>query len=499
MTNKEITKTTVIPNDFFANFGEEESAPVKKVEFGVKRQYVKKELEKEDISEPEDMYSKGYSELNADLNKYQKKYFLVNRSGTAYVCNEDKKTGMNFTNIKSFHEFHSQMNYKIDDKKVYLTRNFMESKFTKRYEGIVFDPSTKQSTEYWNLWNGFKVEGKKGSIKPFIRLLHALTKDDKESVRYHMNYLAHMVQKPHILPKTAIVLKGAQGIGKGTFMDTIRRFCPENYTHLGDTGLLTGDFNGHFMKSLIIFADEISWGGDKKAEGKLKYMITENERMINDKNKTAISVDNYVRLFFASNEDWVVPIAEGDRRYFVSQGDSRYKGQTEKGGFFDSYKIWLEEKGGLESIFNFLSNMDISNFNVFDYPHTEARLEMMITSLPPAKKFIYHLLNGDVLPSDETNVNTPEETRWIRNELYNDLVKWTKSQGKKYPPSIDEFGKAMNECFIFEQDTPKWRNNWKSKDKGYFYKIPKLNDAMERFAKNVCKSKANNLFFSYDK
>jgi hypothetical protein len=54
-----------------------------------------------------------------------------------------------------------------------------------------------------------------------------------------------MVQKPAELPEVAIVMRGTQGIGKGSLMKTIGEFT-DNYKHLSSTNSLTGTFNGHF-------------------------------------------------------------------------------------------------------------------------------------------------------------------------------------------------------------------------------------------------------------
>ena len=62
-------------------------------------------------------------------------------------------------------------------------------------------------------------------------LLAALCNDDQTCITYLLNYLAHMVQKPTQLPEVAIVMRGAQGIGKGSLMKTIGGFN-DNYKHL---------------------------------------------------------------------------------------------------------------------------------------------------------------------------------------------------------------------------------------------------------------------------
>ena len=458
----------------------------------------------------------GYSDMESefallrDLKEFREKYAIINRTGKTYICWEDTfLQSLEFQNIADFHNFHAHRYHYIpqekaksgkarEDKKVLVTQAFLEDKFATRYEGIVFDPSETCGKKYWNLWRGFKVKPKQGNISLFLDLIAALCNDDQSCMQYLLNYLAHMVQKPAELPEVAIVMRGAQGIGKGSLMKTIGGFT-DNYKHLSSTHTLTGEFNGHLLNAFIIFADEAVWGGDKSAEGRLKAMITEDLNMINDKGRPAIQVKNYSRIFVASNEEWCVPVGEEDRRFFVIDGSSRYKGKTKPGEFFYQYNEWIKN-GGREAIFYALKNRDISNFAPRDFPNTKARMNLMIRSLPLPERFIYEVLNGSALVENKTIVKAPDnsQSRCYRNAFHADCIDWCKNLGFRFMPSADELGKAMSKIFSFEQDNPKWRSNWKSKTQGYFYQLPSKTECMKRFAKNICNADPTLVFFDYE-
>lgn len=59
------------------------------------------------------------------------------------------------------------------------------------------------------------------------------------------------------------------------------------------------------------------WAGDKVAEARVKSLITSSILMVEKKGIDPISVENFVRLLFTSNEDWVVPTNIDDRRFVV--------------------------------------------------------------------------------------------------------------------------------------------------------------------------------------
>ncbi|MFZ6754161.1 primase-helicase family protein [Undibacterium sp. Dicai25W] len=498
MNNTENTEV-----DFFDPFGD---APLSNGASPIKKSEPKSEV----------VGASGYSSMESefallrDLQEFRKKYAIINRSGKTFICWEDKNLQtLEFQNIVDFHYFHAHLYHFIpqekaksgkvrEDKRVQVTQAFLEDKLSTRYEGIVFDPSETCGKQYWNLWRGFKVQPKQGDISLFMDLIAALCNDDQTCMTYLLNYLAHMVQKPAELPEVAIVMRGTQGIGKGSLMKTIGGFT-DNYKQLSTSNSLTGQFNGHLLNAFIIFADEAVWGGDKSAEGRLKAMITEGTNSINDKGRQEIQVKNFSRIFVASNEEWCVPVGEEDRRFFVVDGSPRYKGKTKPGEFFSQYNEWIKN-GGREAVFHALKTRDISSFAPRDFPNTKARMNLMIRSLPLPERFIYEVLNGSALVENKTIVKAPDgsQSRCYRNAFYADCLEWCKSLGFRFMPSADEMGKAMSKVFAFEQDNPNWRSNWKSKTQGYFYQLPSRTECMKRFAYNLCKAEPAMVFFDYE-
>jgi hypothetical protein len=271
-----------------------------------------------------------------------------------------------------------------------------------------------------------------------------------------------------------------------------------NYTHLSSTASLVGQFSGHLMDAFLVFADEAVWGGDKQGEGRLKSMITEPVISIEAKGKDIIQVASYHRLFVASNEEWAVPLGEGDRRYFVLDCSDRYKGTTGPGGFFYEFNQWMEQ-GGVEAVFDFLLNRDISQFNPRVFPKTEARIELQMKSLSHSYQFIYEVLCGNEVLSEDTIVDKAP-LRFSRNGLYRDFLAWCQVQQKKHPPSSEDFGKAVAKCFNFTQDNETWRTSWTKKIKGknvYVFQFKSRAEAMSRFASNLFQVTPSQVFFNY--
>jgi hypothetical protein len=69
---------------------------------------------------------------------------------------------------------------------------------------------------------------------------------------------------------------------------------------------------------LALTLDEaMTWGGDKKHEGRMKDLITGTTMDINPKFIPVYTVANRMRIFIHSNNEWVVPASRDERRYLV--------------------------------------------------------------------------------------------------------------------------------------------------------------------------------------
>jgi hypothetical protein len=175
----------------------------------------------------------------------------------------------------------------------------------------------------------------------------------------------------------------------------------------------------------------------------------------------------------------------------------KYKGQTNKGEFFDLLDIWMKT-GGVEALFDFFLTRDLAHFNPYvDQPKTEAWVDLMKMNLQAPYRYIYELLSDQATLSDKTEVRTPEKLVWYRNSLYSDFLEWSKNQHMKYLSTPDSFGKAMTACFKFIDDEPNWRGNWKSAKDGYFYRMPSKTECQKRFSKNFMKAEPELVFFDY--
>jgi hypothetical protein len=170
-----------------------------------------------------------------------------------------------------------------------------------------------------NLWRGFTIEPKPGdwsSVFEFIRTI--ICNGDADTFAYVLNWMAALIQRPGERGHSALIMLGREGIGKGFFADQVLGACfRDEYLHLMDPQLLTGEFTGHLSNRALVFADESAWGDDRAAVNKLKALVTEPQTTIHRKGLTPYTEPNSMHVIISSNDKVPIAISDSDRRYVV--------------------------------------------------------------------------------------------------------------------------------------------------------------------------------------
>lgn len=175
-------------------------------------------------------------------------------------------------------------------------------------------------------------------------LMSHLVNYDIERLPVFINWLAYFVQTLQ-KPQIAILFKGRQGAGKGTFFNIMSKIYGESYCKQINGDSLQSNYLGSFIENtLLINFDEVSHKtiGKKSFMSFLKALITNNEvtaekKGINMSNATKANAQ--VVLF--SNEENPIEIEENDRRFTIFTTS----GNLQETNFFGLYSFnLLEEK-----------------------------------------------------------------------------------------------------------------------------------------------------------
>src|SRR5262249_21362545 len=146
-------------------------------------------------------------------------------------------------------------------------------------------------------------------------IFEVLAAGDEDVRVYIINWLAWAVQHPNQQPETALVFIGKRGSGRGTLGNFMCRIFGNHGLHISSPHHLVGRFNAHLRQCCFLFADEAYAVADRSAESRFKGLITEATIPLEAKGRDVITVPNHLHVMLASNEDWVIPAGEIERRF----------------------------------------------------------------------------------------------------------------------------------------------------------------------------------------
>lgn len=269
----------------------------------------------------------------------------------------------------------------VGDKPVPLSNYWIGNKWRRGYDGVTFLPrgSATYGEEvpgYFNTWAGFGVKassaGEEGCKLYLSHVKEVICGGNEEHYQFVVSWMAELIQRPEHKPGCAIVMKGGKGSGKGTLVKPLASMLGRHYMYVSSMQALLGNFNSHLGEAVLVFADEALWGGDKKADGALKSLITEPKMVLEKKGIDKVLINSHHHVIMATNEDWVVPATVGERRYMVLQcADISDKTKA----YFDAIHSELAN-GGTEALMGVLERWQKPGWvDFYRPPVTEALLE----------------------------------------------------------------------------------------------------------------------------
>ena len=207
---------------------------------------------------------------------------------------------------------------------------------------------------------------------------------------------------------------------------------------------LVGNFNAHLQNKLLVYADEAFWAGDKRAEGALKAIITEDKIAIEMKGIDVRSSSNFARLILASNNDWVVPASIDQRRFAVIEaGEAR----MQDAHYFKALLDQIEQ-GGLQALMQFLMDRDLNGTNLRKIPRTAALVDQQLHSLDSVGQWLFCSL--DIGGFEEPiGGGLVEFDVWPRicpvAKLHECYLSFCKRNSVSHPVRSSVFGKKLND------------------------------------------------------
>jgi Bifunctional DNA primase/polymerase, N-terminal/Family of unknown function (DUF5906)/Primase C terminal 2 (PriCT-2) len=330
------------------------------------------------------------------------------------------------TSFEDFRNFHlnRRMAIQVGDRTIRTSAGkwWLEHRDRRTYPGLVFEPAGGELVdERLNLWRGWGVEPKSGDWSLMRRHIEeVLANGVVTHATYILNWLAWTVQHPSERAEVALAFRGKRGTGRGTLGNAMVHIFGQHGSHLSSSRHVTGNFNAHMRDCCFLFADEAFWPGDKAAEGALKRLITEPYLAIEAKHRDIVMVLNMLHVMFASNDEWLIPAGEHERRFAGFDVPDTYM-QDE--GWFVPLHNQLDS-GGYSAMLYDLLRHPLGDFHPRRFPKTEMLRDQQALSLSYEDTWWVELLETGVLwgaTSDKPNI--------------------AMSRGMKFEePYVDEYG-----------------------------------------------------------
>ena len=266
------------------------------------------------------------AEIEERVLQMNKKFALLRMGKSLIIATFDKNSGgekVGFLSIQSFETISANIKIFVPTRSGVTEKPmgsvWLASENRREYYDMGIFPQGDEPEGYLNLWNGWGVEpDPEFSCELYLDHMKNLLCSGNESIyEWLLDWMADAVQNSRDIKGTCVVLRGIEGCGKGVWADQFGRLFGKHYSHLIDAERLTTRFNSMTSDSVVVFADEVLWPGDRKAANILKGLVSERRITKESKGVDSVEVDNLAHLIIASNEEWIIPAGPQSRRWLV--------------------------------------------------------------------------------------------------------------------------------------------------------------------------------------
>lgn len=364
-----------------------------------------------------------------------------------------------------------------------LFRYWMSNPNRIRFSNVVFNPKGKAAPGELNMFMGLEhAPDPTASCEHFKRFMReVICNGDDAKYWYLWNLLAWIAQNVGVKPSVALVMRGDQGTGKGTFATWIGEMFGQRYfLRVNNPDKIYNNFNIEMMGKLVIFFDEAVWSGSHKAKSRIKAYITEDRLLVEGKHKDAQEINSYCFIMIATNEEWAAPMDATERRFFVTDVSARYANNR---AYFDALEAERQNGGMAKLLYELTTHQIDKEFNSRLAPVTMDGVSQVIRSQSPFCQYLYYILEkGELHHQHDATKWEKGELKVKVNDLLLDMVAWNRDFDKKREiPSARSVGMILKSMGF-----PK-----SSKAKGGLSvrTFPKLAEARDMFAGYLSKGK----------
>lgn len=278
------------------------------------------------------------------------------------------------------------------------------------------------------------------------------TDENLKLYEYVIGWMAYIFQFPNKKNKVALAFysKNEQA-GKNIFWDFFsEKIIGKDLSRsVNSIDSLTQRFNKSSEGKLFTIGNEISSFAKHSSCEKLRSLITDILQEIESKGFDSYSIRDYNNFVFLTNNFNFMNIKTSDKRYLPMRMDESKIGDTK---YFNKLAAFMEEEDTAKLFFDYLTNIDLSNFIVTKIPKSKMKQELTEDSLDAPLKFINYLTEfnkkGLYIELDDLDCNSKmikDHKRILKDVLYRKYKKWNSDQGEYSCEGKTQFYRILSE------------------------------------------------------
>jgi len=306
-------------------------------------------------------------------------------------------------------------------------------------EGIGYYPCPDRAPEsVFNTFQSYPCQPVVGDVTLILsHIRDVLCSGDQQAADYFIQWLAHIFQKPMDKPTVAVLMKSAEGTGKGTLYKLLKRILGSNAHQVNGAYQLTGRFNSVIAGRLLVFGDEVDLTS-RAVFDKAKGIISEPTISMELKGIDPEPVPNYARFIFAGNHDNLIAAGTRERRFLVLEPSTH---ETDNSDYWDRLNHVIDTHGG-NSFLDYLLNTNLVEFSPYKAPATRGLIDEKLVSLKPSLAYLHVELSKEKAFDGTVNISSTDLVQGFKNWAdINGLQVTIQSAGS-------QIGKAMKDLGI---------------------------------------------------
>jgi hypothetical protein len=224
----------------------------------------------------------------------------------------------------------------------------------------------------YNTWRGFDAEKDTSPmsdeeierrVQPWITHIQHMTGHDKQAENAFHNIVAHICQKPGVKTEKILYFRAVQGVGKDMMINFLCGMIGPHHALKAEHFKETASENHLLKDKVLVIYQEID-ASDLKGPNqvKIKSSATRTVFTIKQKYVSAYETPCYVNQIFLSNDMSHCGMSIHDRRFVVSQSDSRIANDPT---YHVPIQAWALDSKNRVAVYRWYKKRDLSEFNIY--------------------------------------------------------------------------------------------------------------------------------------